>query len=235
MDSVENKTAMQEMNEDLCKKLGIPVRDIQLPTFNEIDGLFGKMSAGVYDDELDYCNALNGFRLGYLAKLNMPPNPNSRFTCGLIKTHIVQQSTVFKAMQHDLLRRLEEVNLKIATIENLDFGSVTAGKTLCERFYAEHRDKSFFEDLKRQQTGPVVAMILESTNGGDAITMWRNLIGDTDPTKDRSAGKDTLRAHYGESKELNAFHGSDSISSAFREIQFFCSENQLNIYLSDFI
>ena len=91
-----------------------------------------------------------------------------------------------------------------------------------EGFYAEHVGKPFFEDLVRYMTsGPVVLQVLE---GEDAIMRNRELMGATNP---QEAEKGTIRADYAESIEANAVHGSDSTTSAAREISYFFSEQQL--------
>ena len=50
-------------------------------------------------------------------------------------------------------------------------------------------------------------------------------MGDTNP---QEAKLGTLRADFAESIDSNAVHGSDSVSSARREIQFFFSKDDLH-------
>lgn len=102
--------------------------------------------------------------------------------------------------------------------------SVTRAKMvrLSERevgeFYAEHRQKPFFGDLTRLMTeGPVLALELV---GGDAVRRWRDAIGPTDPAEARVGSPSSLRARYGTDVTRNACHGSDSSSSAKREIEY---------------
>ena len=91
-------------------------------------------------------------------------------------------------------------------------------------FYQEHKGKPFYEDLiKFMTSGPVFIQVLE---GEDAITKNRELMGDTDPKK---AIKGTIRADFANSIDANAVHGSDSQTSAIREIEyFFKAEEVLN-------
>lgn len=85
-----------------------------------------------------------------------------------------------------------------------------------KEFYSEHVGKDFFQEHANFMTsGPVVAMVLE---GPDAIKVWRGIMGNTDPEK---ADWWTLRHCFGTKLPYNAVHGSDSISSAKREIDFF--------------
>jgi len=85
-----------------------------------------------------------------------------------------------------------------------------------ETFYAEHKEKPFFDGLIRFMTSaPILAMKIE---GDNAVSRYRKLIGDTDPAK---ADKGTLRNLFAKSKSENSVHGSDSSESALREIEFF--------------
>ena len=91
-----------------------------------------------------------------------------------------------------------------------------------ESFYYVHRDKGFFESLIQFMTeGPIFVMVLE---GEKALTVWRETMGATDPSK---AEEGTIRQRYGESIERNAAHGSDSPESARFEIGFFFSSRDL--------
>ncbi len=91
-----------------------------------------------------------------------------------------------------------------------------------ENFYYVHRDKSFFESLIQFMTeGPIFVMVLQ---GEKALTVWRETMGATDPSK---AEEGTIRQRYGESIERNAVHGSDSPESARFEIGFFFSSRDL--------
>ncbi len=91
-----------------------------------------------------------------------------------------------------------------------------------ESFYHVHRDKSFFESLTRFMTeGPIFVMVLA---GEEAISLWRKIMGATDPGQ---AEEGTIRQLYGESIERNAVHGSDSPESARFEIGFFFSSRDV--------
>jgi len=54
-----------------------------------------------------------------------------------------------------------------------------------------------------------------------AIRGWSQLIGPASTYRARSAYPHCLRARYGTDEQRNALHGSDSESSAQREIRFF--------------
>lgn len=53
---------------------------------------------------------------------------------------------------------------------------------------------------------------------------WRKLIGPTNSERARQEAPQTLRGRFGTDGTRNAAHGSDSPSSAAREIEFFFGE-----------
>lgn len=94
--------------------------------------------------------------------------------------------------------------------------SLTLTKEQAEEFYAEHKDRPFFNDLVTFMTsGKVLVMIL---SGDDVISRNREIMGATNPA---NAKEGTIRARFAESTERNCVHGSDSPESAAREIKFF--------------
>eukprot|EP00794_Sanderia_malayensis_P012866 gene12866-14191_t len=89
-------------------------------------------------------------------------------------------------------------------------------------FYAEHYGKMFFPSLVAfMSSGPITAMVLARD---DAISYWRQIIGPTQTARARDEAPDSLRALFGTDNQRNALHGSDSSSSAVREIHFFFSD-----------
>lgn len=86
----------------------------------------------------------------------------------------------------------------------------------CQTFYAEHHGKPFFNDLVQYMTsGPVMLCCLERDS---AIAKLREVVGATDPAQ---AADGTIRKLYGESKQSNSVHASDSSASAEREVKLF--------------
>ncbi|KAK2154406.1 hypothetical protein LSH36_269g05066 [Paralvinella palmiformis] len=86
-------------------------------------------------------------------------------------------------------------------------------------FYAEHFGKLFFPSLVAyMSSGPVITLVIARDK---AISYWRELIGPTNALKARETHPDCLRAIYGTDDQRNGLHGSDSYSSAEREIRFF--------------
>jgi nucleoside-diphosphate kinase len=124
---------------------------------------------------------------------------------------IVKPDAMAKKVLGQILATFEEAGLSIIA------GRIhTLKKEEAEQFYAEHRERSFFGELVDYMcSGPVFISVLE---GEDAVTKNRTLMGATDPAK---ADAGTIRARFGDSIGANAVHGSDSPTSAAREISLF--------------
>jgi nucleoside-diphosphate kinase len=124
---------------------------------------------------------------------------------------IVKPDAMRKRVLGRILAMIEERGLTpvAARLERL-------APTDAERFYAVHRERSFFGDLVRfMSSGPVFVCVLE---GEGAVARWRELMGPTDSTK---APKGTIRGEFGTDVEKNAVHGSDGPDTARAEIGFF--------------
>ncbi len=90
-----------------------------------------------------------------------------------------------------------------------------------EGFYAEHKERPFFNALVSFMTsGPVMVQVLE---GEDAVAETAN--HGWQPIQKTLSG--TLRADYAASIDENAVHGSDAAASAAREIAYFFTEAEL--------
>jgi nucleoside-diphosphate kinase len=124
---------------------------------------------------------------------------------------IVKPDGVRRGLIGEVLRRVEAKGLRIAEMRLMQID-----RTLAEEHYAEHREKPFFAELVAFITsGPVVVARLE---GEGAIDVWRTLIGPTNPA---SAPPGTIRGDLGLIITENVVHGSDSPSSAERELGLF--------------
>ena len=116
-----------------------------------------------------------------------------------------------------IINKLENHGLKIAAAKIIHLSREKA-----EEFYAEHKDRPFFNELVQFMTsGPIMVMAL---SGEKAIQKNREVMGATDP---KEALPKTIRAEFGENVGENAVHGSDSAASAERELRLFFQENEL--------
>ena len=133
-------------------------------------------------------------------------------TLSIIKPDAVKKNIIGK-----IISRFEENGLYLVAAKLIHLSDEKASG-----FYAEHIGKSFFEDLKKFMTsGPVFVQVLEGKN---AVQKNRDLMGSTDPME---ANPGTIRSDFANSIDANAVHGSDSLESAKREIEYFFDEKEI--------
>ena len=130
---------------------------------------------------------------------------------------IIKPDAVAKNAVGQILSRFEAADLQVIALKMHQLTQEQA-----EGFYAEHSERPFFKDLVAFMTsGPVSVQVLE---GEGAILKNRDLMGATNP-KEADAG--TIRADFATSIDANAVHGSDSETSAAREVAYFFSDNEI--------
>ena len=130
---------------------------------------------------------------------------------------IIKPDAVAKNVIGEIISRFEKNALKVVAAKMLHLSREQA-----EGFYAEHKERPFFNDLVGFMTsGPVVVQVLE---GEDAIARNRELMGATNP-QEAEAG--TIRADFAETIDANAVHGSDSPASAEREVAYFFDDKEI--------
>ena len=117
----------------------------------------------------------------------------------------------------EIYDRFEKNGLKVVGAKMLHLDDEKAGG-----FYAEHKERPFYNDLKSFMTsGPVVVSVLE---GDNAIAKHREIMGATNPA---DAADGTIRKDFATSIDENAVHGSDSAESAKREIAYFFNDDEV--------
>jgi nucleoside-diphosphate kinase len=130
---------------------------------------------------------------------------------------IIKPDAVSKNIIGKIISRFEDNGLCIVAGKLIQLDDEMASG-----FYAEHEGRPFFEDLKKFMTsGPVFVQVLE---GEEAIQKNRELMGSTNP---QEADPGTIRADFANSIDANAVHGSDSVTSAAREINYFFTEEEI--------
>lgn len=133
-------------------------------------------------------------------------------TFSIIKPNAVAKNAIGK-----IIDRFESKGLKVAAAK-----FTKLSKEKAEGFYIEHKERPFFGSLVNFMTsGPVLLMVLEGEN---AVMANREIMGATDPSK---AAPGTIRKDFADNIEANAVHGSDSITSAEREIAYFFEKNEI--------
>lgn len=130
---------------------------------------------------------------------------------------IIKPDAVAKNFIGQIVARFEQAGLQVVASKMLHLSREKAGG-----FYAEHKERPFYNDLVDFMTsGPVVVQVLE---GEGAIAKNRELMGATNP-KEADAG--TIRADFASSIDANAVHGSDSEESAAREVAYFFAADEI--------
>ena len=130
---------------------------------------------------------------------------------------IIKPDAVGKNVIGKIISRFEENNLYLVAGK-----LVHLSDEMASGFYAEHEGKPFFNDLKKFMTsGPVFVQVLEGEN---AVQKNRDLMGSTNP---KEAAPGTIRADFANSIDANAVHGTDSVESAKREIEYFFNTEEI--------
>ena len=133
-------------------------------------------------------------------------------TFSIIKPNAVAKNAVGK-----IIDRFESKGLRVAGAK-----FIRLSKEKAEGFYIEHKERPFFGSLVNFMTsGPVLLMVLEGEN---AVALNREIMGATDPAK---AAAGTIRKDFSDNIEANSVHGSDSTTSADREISYFFEKNEI--------
>ncbi|MCB0378809.1 MAG: nucleoside-diphosphate kinase [Bdellovibrionales bacterium] len=130
---------------------------------------------------------------------------------------IIKPNAMNKNAIGAIINKFESNGLKIAAAK-----LVKLTKQQCEEFYAEHKERPFFGELVSFMTsGPVMLMCL---SGENAVAKNREIMGATNPT---DAAPGTIRAEFGDNVGENAVHGSDSPTSAQRELALFFEDYEI--------
>ena len=130
---------------------------------------------------------------------------------------IIKPDAVAKNVIGEIYSRFEKAGLKVVAAKMLQLDDELAGG-----FYAEHKERGFFGDLIAFMTsGPVMVQVLE---GEGAVLKNRELMGATNPAE---ADAGTIRADFAVSIDANAVHGSDSVETAKREVDYFFKAEEI--------
>ena len=133
----------------------------------------------------------------------------------LLKPDALQRNLLGK-----IIERFEHKGLKIVGLKMMQLSDV-----LLEDHYAHHKDKPFFESLKKfMASAPVAAMVLE---GLEAVRIVRMLCG---ATSGREADIGTIRGDFSMSTQANIIHASDSVETAEKEIWRFFNSDEIFDY-----
>lgn len=131
---------------------------------------------------------------------------------------IIKPDGYARGLTGEVLRRIEAKGYRLKGLK-----IKKASRELLSEHYAEHRERHFFDDMiEYMSSGPVVAVVVE---GDRVIEGIRTMMGATNPTL---AAPGTIRGDlgrdWGTPAVQNIVHGSDSQTSADREIALWFPE-----------
>lgn len=133
---------------------------------------------------------------------------------------LVKPDGMQRGLIGEIITRFERKGLKLVGLK-----MVQLTDEMLSDWYAEHKDKSFFGDLKSfMATMPLVAMVWE---GIDAVPVVRKLVG---TTLGREAEAGSIRGDFGMSQQFNLIHASANNGDAEREIAIVFSNEELFNY-----
>ncbi len=140
---------------------------------------------------------------------------NMQRTAVLVKPDGMQRGLI-----GEIISRFERKGLKLVGLK-----MVLLTDSMLSEWYTEHKDKSFFGDLKSfMGQMPLVAMAWE---GIDAVPVVRKLVG---TTLGREAEAGSIRGDFGMSQQFNLIHASSNQSDAEREVGIVFDKNELFDY-----
>ena len=141
--------------------------------------------------------------------------PNDTETLALIKPDAMKPAIIEGIMEQIRTNRFHSSKMK----------KVWLSPENVAELYNEHKDKAFFHSLVTYFTsGPCLAMVLSKEN---AVQEWRSLIGPANAVTAKESAPKTLRGLFGTDNRINAVFGSDSQTSANREIEMFFGPNSI--------
>lgn len=130
---------------------------------------------------------------------------------------LVKPDGLQRGLIGEIISRFERKGLKLIGLKMVNMSDEQLSD-----WYAEHKDKSFFGDLKSfMGSMPIVAMVWE---GIDAVPVVRKLVG---TTLGREAEAGSIRGDFGMSQQYNLIHASANGDDAVREIAIVFDEDEL--------
>ena len=130
---------------------------------------------------------------------------------------LIKPDEMQRSLAGEILARFEQRGLTVRAAK-----LVLVDEALADAHYAEHREKPFFGELVEFITSsPTLVLVLE---GASAIQVVRTTMGATNPV-DSAPG--TIRGDLALAMPDNLVHGSDSPTSAEREIALWFSDGEL--------
>ena len=136
---------------------------------------------------------------------------------------LLKPDALQRGLVGEIISRFERKGLKLVAIKMMKMTS-----ELLDEWYAHHRDKPFFESLKKfMESSPVIAMLWE---GFECIATVRKLCG---TTVGREAEAGSIRGDFSMSSQHNIIHASDSPETAKKEAEMIFKPEEIFEYRKD--
>lgn len=120
---------------------------------------------------------------------------------------LLKPDTLQRGLVGEIIHRFERKGLKLVGLKMM-----TTSDALLDEHYAHHKDKLFFEGLKKfMKSAPIVCLLVE---GLDAVSVVRKMAGSTNA---REAELGSIRGDFSMSTSANIIHVSDSEAAASEE------------------
>ncbi|XP_071484524.1 thioredoxin domain-containing protein 3 homolog [Diadema antillarum] len=150
-----------------------------------------------------------------LPNFNVPIVPGTGPPPAIEKTLALIRPNALKDHKDEILQKIQEAGFEVCLQKSIQLTEEQA-----KEFYKEQEGTPHFEDLIREMTsGEVLALGLAKEA---AIQSWRDLIGPTVVEEAKEKAPESLRAQYSiPEAQINVVHGSDSMETAEKELQFF--------------
>jgi nucleoside-diphosphate kinase len=135
---------------------------------------------------------------------------------------LVKPDGLQRGLIGEIISRFERKGLKLVGLKMVEMSD-----QMLSDWYAEHKDKSFFNDLKSfMGSKPIVCMVWQ---GIDAVPVVRKLVG---TTLGREAEAGSIRGDFGMSQQLNLIHASANAEDAAREISIVFKKDEIHEFNS---
>jgi nucleoside-diphosphate kinase len=133
---------------------------------------------------------------------------------------LVKPDGVQRGLVGEIISRFEKKGLKLVGLKLMGLTD-----EILDEWYAHHKEKPFFGDLKQfMKSSPVVAMLWE---GLECVEAVRKLCG---VTLGRAAEAGSIRGDFGMSQSNNLIHASDSPGNAQKEEALIFTKNEIFDY-----
>jgi len=133
---------------------------------------------------------------------------------------LVKPDGLQRGLIGEIVSRFERKGLKLVGLKMMRLND-----EILDTWYAHHKEKSFFKDLKGFMTWtPIVAMVWQ---GQEAVGAVRKLVG---VTKGYEAEAGSIRGDFAMSGSQNLIHASDEPANAEKEIALIFTAEELFEY-----